>query len=190
MHVPFSLVTWPLHTLQVLFTLQGLLARKTKISQLESPSEIPTTYFPCCQGFWGGAPETALRQDLDFVYNMTTTPKKEEVIDVEKEQTTAGASTSLPPLCVPKPDHMVDWHDVRSHPESEEELQSMMQTHRIWAPRHTTIEGPEVMKTYYIMLEREELQGWRTTCRNDIKLSDWKAAESQPHPCVPTPTSF
>ena len=31
------------------------------------------------------------------------------------------------------------------------------------------------MKTYYIILEGEELQSWQTTGRNDIKLSDWKA---------------
>ena len=41
---------------------------------------------------------------------MTTTPKKEEVVDVEKE--TTGASTSLR---APKPDHMVDWHDVKNY---------------------------------------------------------------------------
>ena len=45
---------------------------------------------------------------------MTTTPKKEKVIDVEKEQTTTGASTSLPPLRAPRPDHLVDWHDVQN----------------------------------------------------------------------------
>ena len=59
--------------------------------------------------------------------------------------------------------------------ESEEELQSMIQAHRMWAPLHATTEGPDVVKTYYIILEGEELQGWQTIGRNDVKLSDWKA---------------
>ena len=31
------------------------------------------------------------------------------------------------------------------------------------------------MKTYYIVLEGEELQKWQNSGKNDIKLSDWKA---------------
>ena len=31
------------------------------------------------------------------------------------------------------------------------------------------------VKTYYIILEGEELRGWQDTGRNDIELSDWKA---------------
>ena len=161
------------------------------------------------------------RSTLEFYYDMTTTTKKEEVVDVEKEQTTTGASTSLPPLRAPRPDHLVDWHDVRNDliddlikahknydykvpsntreayyntfsglllpastdgegddSESEEELQSMIQTHRMWAPLLATTEGPDALKTYYIMLEGEELQSWQTTGRNDVKLSDWKATQS------------
>ena len=134
------------------------------------------------------------------------------------DSTTTGVA-SLPPIRAPKPDHLVDWNDVKNYliddlikahqnydykvpsktmeayyntfselllpastdgegddSESEEELQSMIQTHRMWAPLHATTEGPDVAKTYYIMLEGEELQSWRTTGRNDIKLSDWKAS--------------
>ena len=143
------------------------------------------------------------RTTLEYYYKMTT--KKEEVVDVEKE--TRGASTSLPPLRAPRPDHLVDWHDVKDYLidnlikahknydykppsktmqanydtfsellrpattdgevddwESEEELQSMIPT-----------EGPDEVKTYYIVLEGEELRGWQDTGRNDIRLSDWKA---------------
>ena len=71
--------------------------------------------------------------------------------------------------------------------ESEEELQSMIQTHRMWAPLHATTEGPDVVKTYYIILEGEELKSWQTTGRNGIKLSDWKATS---YTCLPTSTSF
>ena len=149
---------------------------------------------------------------------MTTTPKKAEVIDVEEEQTTTGASTSLLPLRAPRPDHLVDWHDVKDYLidnlieahknydykvpskmmeayyntfselllpattdgegddlESEKELQSLIQTHRMWAPLHSTTEGPDEVKTYYIILEGEELRSWQDAGRNDIKLSDWKA---------------
>ena len=50
----------------------------------------------------------------------------------------------------------------------------MIQIYRMWAQLHATSEG-DAVKTYYIMLEGEELQDWQTTGRNDIKLSDWKA---------------
>ena len=63
--------------------------------------------------------------------------------------------------------------------ESEEELQSMIQTHRMWAPLHATTEGPDGVKTYYIILEGEELHGWQDTGRNDIKLSEWKATPTR-----------
>ena len=117
---------------------------------------------------------------MESYYNMTT--KKEEVVDVEKE--TTNASTSLPPLRAPRPDHLVDWHDAKDYlidnlikahknydykppsktmqayydtfselllpattdgegddSESKEELHSMIQTHRMWAPLHATTEG-------------------------------------------------
>ena len=141
---------------------------------------------------------------------MTTTPKREEVIDVEKEQTTTGASTSLPPLRAPKPDHMVDWHDVRNcliedlikahknydYKVSSKTMEAYYNTFsELLLPATTdgegddseseeelhTTEGPEVVKTYYIMLEGEELQGWQATGRSDIKLSDWKANVTRVH---------
>ena len=64
--------------------------------------------------------------------------------------------------------------------ESEEELQSMIQTHNMWSPYHwTTTEDPNPVKTYYIVLEGEELKKWQDSGRNDIKLSDWKATTSK-----------
>ena len=45
----------------------------------------------------------------------------------------------------------------------------------MWAPLRITAEGADAVKTYHIMLEGQERQGWQTTGRNDIKLSDWNA---------------
>ena len=44
---------------------------------------------------------------------MTTTPKKDEVVDVEKK--TTGATTSLPPLRAPKTDILGHWHDIKDY---------------------------------------------------------------------------
>ena len=53
------------------------------------------------------------RPTLELYHNMTTTPKKDEVVDVE--QVTTGAATSLPPLRAPKTEILGDWHDVKDY---------------------------------------------------------------------------
>ena len=154
------------------------------------------------------------KSTLESYYNMTTTPKKEEVIDVEKEQTNTSASTSLPPLRAPRPDHLVDWHDVKNYliddfikahknydykpasktmdpyyntfselvlpastdgegddSESEEELQSMIQTHRMW---------------HYILLHSTSTKQWYYsatyyTPTNDQGATTWSWRTTATH---------
>ena len=160
------------------------------------------------------------RSTLEYYYNMTTAKEetKTEVVDVE--ETTTGAATSLPALRAPRPDHLVDWHDVKDlidsfikahknynlklpsktmkayyatfselllpaatdgdggDSEPEEELQSMTQTHRMWAPLHAlTTESGDGAETYYIVLDGEGLHGWQDSGRNDIEISEWKATQ-------------
>ena len=51
---------------------------------------------------------------LELYYNMTTTPKPEELINVE--ETTAGTpSRSLPTLRAPKVQALKDWRDVKDY---------------------------------------------------------------------------
>ena len=124
---------------------------------------------------------------------MTTTPKPEEVINVE--ETTAGTPPrSLPTLRAPKVQALKDWRDVKdylvdnlvkshlynfdykeasrtvgayysmfnelrlpptteeSESESEEELQSMIQTHYLWSPFHYSHTGDHnPPRTYYLV---------------------------------------
>ena len=54
------------------------------------------------------------KSTLELYHNMTTTPKKDGVIDVEKEDATT-ASTSLPPLRAPRTEFLGDWHDVKDY---------------------------------------------------------------------------
>ena len=67
-----------------------------------------------------------------------------------------------------------------SESESEEELQSMIQTHYLWSPFHyihTSDHNPP--RTYYIVVEDSELEKWETTGRNDLVLSEWKSTTSK-----------
>ena len=77
------------------------------------------------------------------------------------EQETAGAATSLPPLRAPKTEILGDWHDVKDY----------------LIDNISNDTDPQLVsaKTYYLVLEEEELQKWQTTGKNDIKLSDWKS---------------
>ena len=67
-----------------------------------------------------------------------------------------------------------------SDSESEEELQSMIQTHNLWSPYHwTTADDPNPVQTYYMVLEGDELKKWQDSGRNDVKLSGWKSTTSK-----------
>ena len=51
----------------------------------------------------------------------------------------------------------------------------MIQTHRMWAPlHHTTGEGAEEVKTYYIVLDYEELEQYRKSVYNNTQIAEWK----------------
>ena len=55
------------------------------------------------------------------------------------------------------------------------ELQSMIQTHRLWEPLHqTTEEGPDRVKTYYVVLDGEELRAWQDSGKKVMEISEWK----------------
>ena len=67
-----------------------------------------------------------------------------------------------------------------SESESEEELQSMIQTHYLWSPFHYSHPGDNnPPRTYYCVVEDSELEKWETTGRNDLQLSEWKATTSK-----------
>ena len=64
--------------------------------------------------------------------------------------------------------------------ESEEELQSMIQTHNLWSPYHWTTPGDNnPVRTFYVILEQEELKKWEESGRNDVQLSTWKSTTSK-----------
>ena len=66
--------------------------------------------------------------------------------------------------------------------ESEEEIQSMIQTYNMWSPYHYTCTHPgdnNPVRTYYMILEEEELNKWEATGRNDVQLSAWKSTTSK-----------
>ena len=64
--------------------------------------------------------------------------------------------------------------------ESEEEIQSMIETHNMWSPYHYTHPGDNnPVRTYYLILEEDELKKWETTGRDDLQLSTWKSTTSK-----------
>ena len=68
----------------------------------------------------------------------------------------------------------------QSESESEEELQSMIQTHYLWSPFHCNYTGDvNPPRTYYTVVEDSELEKWETTGRNDLTLSEWKSTTSK-----------
>ena len=67
-----------------------------------------------------------------------------------------------------------------SETESEEELQSMIQTHYLWSPFHYShVTDPNPPRTYYTVVEDSELEAWEATGRTTLTLSDWKRATSK-----------
>ena len=67
-----------------------------------------------------------------------------------------------------------------SESESEEELQSMIQTHYLWSPFHYSYAtDPNPPRTYYTVVEDNELEAWETTGRTTLTLSDWKSTTSK-----------
>ena len=144
------------------------------------------------------------RTTLELHYNMTTTPKPEEVINVE--ETTAGTRVEEPTdttstrgtssqglegcerlLGLYNFDYKEAsrtigayysmYNELRLPPtkesesESEEELQSMIQTHYLWSPFHYTHPGDNnptrtylgdnnPTRTYYCVVEDSELEKW------------------------------
>ena len=66
-----------------------------------------------------------------------------------------------------------------SESETEEELQSMIQTHYLWSPFHYNY-TPEVNPPRTcLVVEDSELEKRETTGRNDLTLSDWKSTTSK-----------
>ena len=64
--------------------------------------------------------------------------------------------------------------------ESEEELQSMIQTRNLWSPYHwSTTLDTNPARTYYMILEQEGLKKWEESGRNDVLLSSWKSTTSK-----------
>ena len=67
-----------------------------------------------------------------------------------------------------------------SDSDSEEELQSMIETHNMWSPFHYDyIQDVNPPRTYYTCVEDSELQAWEDSHRTTLKLSAWKATTSR-----------
>ena len=67
-----------------------------------------------------------------------------------------------------------------SESDSEEELQSMIETHNMWSPFHYSyVSDPNPPRTYYTVVEDSELEAWETTGRTTLTLSDWKSTTSK-----------
>ena len=60
----------------------------------------------------------------------------------------------------------------------------MIQTHRLWEQlretRSTTEEGPDGVKTYYIVLDGEELRAWQDSGKKGDEISEWKQTQGLP----------
>ena len=67
-----------------------------------------------------------------------------------------------------------------SESDSEEELQSMIETHNLWSPFHYSYAAdPNLARTYYTVVEDSELEAWETTGRTTLTPSDWKSTTSK-----------
>ena len=67
-----------------------------------------------------------------------------------------------------------------SDSDSEEELQSMIETHNMWSPLHYDyIQDVNPPRTYYICVEDSELQAGENSNRTTLKLSAWKSTTSR-----------
>ena len=67
-----------------------------------------------------------------------------------------------------------------SDSDSEEELQSMIETHNLWSPFHYDyVQDVNPPRTYYICVEDSELQAWEDSQRTTLRLSAWKSTTSR-----------
>ena len=71
-----------------------------------------------------------------------------------------------------------------SDSDSEEELQSMIETHNMWSPFHYDyVQDVNPPRTYYICVEDSELQAWENSNRTTLKLT---LGNLQHHGCSST----
>ena len=67
-----------------------------------------------------------------------------------------------------------------SDSDSEEELQSMIETHNMWSPFHYDyVQDVNPPRTYYICVGDSELQAWEDSQRTTLWLSAWKSTTSR-----------
>ena len=67
-----------------------------------------------------------------------------------------------------------------SDSDSEEELQSMIETHNMWSPFHYDyVQDVNPPRTYYVCVEDSELQAWENSNRTTLRLSAWKSTTSR-----------
>ena len=67
-----------------------------------------------------------------------------------------------------------------SDSDSEEELQSMIETHNMWSPFHYDyVQDVNPPRTYYICVGDSELQAWEDSQRTTLRLSAWKSTTSR-----------
>ena len=67
-----------------------------------------------------------------------------------------------------------------SDSDSEEELQSMIETHNMWSPFHYDyVQDVNPPRTYYICVGDTELQAWEDSQRATLRLSAWKSTTSR-----------
>ena len=67
-----------------------------------------------------------------------------------------------------------------SDSDSEEEVQSMVETHNMWSPFHYDyVQEANPPRTYYICVEDSELQAWEDSNRTTLRLSSWKGTTSR-----------
>ena len=67
-----------------------------------------------------------------------------------------------------------------SDSDSEEELQSMIETHNMWSPFHYDyVQDVNPPRTYYVCVEDSELQAWENSNRTTLRLSSWKSTTSR-----------
>ena len=67
-----------------------------------------------------------------------------------------------------------------SDSDSEEEVQSMVETHNMWSPFHYDyIQDVNPPRTYYICVGDSELRAWEDSQRTTLRLAAWKSTTSR-----------
>ena len=67
-----------------------------------------------------------------------------------------------------------------SDSDSEEEVQSMVETHNMWSPFHYDyIQDANPPRTYYICVGESELRAWEDSQRTTLCLAGWKSTTSR-----------